>query len=110
MESEIHMEEEDCEEPWNSTLKRLGMLDFEFPELDQVLKYYSQGYHGIDKDGRLVYIERLGRVDPSKLMQGLKNFTKSGRDLIIHLQKSDNDNYPETLHRMVIINVGPGAR
>ncbi|KAJ6513453.1 CRAL-TRIO domain-containing protein [Mycena sanguinolenta] len=37
--------------------------NFEFPELPIVDKYYPQFYHKHDKDGRPVYIERLGLLD-----------------------------------------------
>ncbi|KAJ6187903.1 hypothetical protein N7519_002811 [Penicillium mononematosum] len=41
--------------------------NFEYPEKEEVFKFYPQYYHKTDKDGRPVYIEKLGKIDLNQM-------------------------------------------
>ncbi|KAG1740344.1 CRAL-TRIO domain-containing protein [Suillus lakei] len=51
-------------EQWRQDMKVDDIVrNFDFTEKKQVDQYYPQYYHKIDKDGRPVYIERLGKLN-----------------------------------------------
>ncbi|KAK4262608.1 hypothetical protein QN277_028149 [Acacia crassicarpa] len=50
---------------------RVDMLpkEFKFTEYTEVKKCYPNGYHGVDRHGRPLYIERIGLIDLKRLLE-----------------------------------------
>ncbi|KAL6178346.1 hypothetical protein ACLB2K_049864 [Fragaria x ananassa] len=67
--------------------------EFKFEEYESVKKCYPHGFHGVDRYGRPVYIERIGMVDLNKLLQvtTLERFT---RYHVSEQEKTLNVRYP----------------
>ncbi|KAJ9143228.1 Phosphatidylinositol-phosphatidylcholine transfer protein [Coniochaeta hoffmannii] len=53
----------DCENWRKETNLDEILPTWDYPEKEQMFKYYPQYYHKTDKDGRPVYIEQLGNID-----------------------------------------------
>ncbi|KFK31364.1 hypothetical protein AALP_AA6G102800 [Arabis alpina] len=129
---------------------------FKFEEFGEVKKHYPHGFHKVDRNGRPIYIERLGMVDLNAFMKattieryvkyhikeqektlslrypacsiasekhvsstttildvsgiGMSNFSKPARSLFMEIQKIDSNYYPETLHRLFVVNASSGFR
>lgn len=69
------------------------MQDFTFKEYEEVKKCYPHGFHGVDKFGRPLYIERIGMVDLNTLL----NVTTIDRYVKYHIseqEKTINLRYP----------------
>lgn len=69
------------------------MQDFTYEEYEAVKKCYPQGFHGVDKFGRPLYIERIGMIDLTNLL----NVTTIDRYIKYHIseqEKTLNLRYP----------------
>ncbi|XP_049377116.1 phosphatidylinositol/phosphatidylcholine transfer protein SFH11 [Solanum stenotomum] len=130
--------------------------EFKFEEFNEVKQCYPHGFHGVDRYGRPIYIDRIGMVNLTRLLEvttterfvkyhvseqektlnwrfpacslaakkhiastvsivdvkdvGVSSFSKPARLLFLEIQKIDSHYYPETLHRLFIINAGSGFK
>lgn len=62
-------------------------------EYTEVKKCYPHGYHGVDRHGRPLYMERIGMVDLNKLLQ-VTNIDRFVKYHVSEQEKTMNSRYP----------------
>jgi len=84
-------------EEWRQSFAGAGVdsliKTFEFKEKPQVEKYYPQYYHKTDKEGRPVYIERLGKVNTTEMYK-ITSQDRLLQNLVCEYEKNDRDRLP----------------
>lgn len=67
--------------------------NFDFKEKAEVDKYYPQFYHKTDKDGRPIYIERLGKLD-IKALYAVTTVDRQLKRLVWEYERCLSDRFP----------------
>lgn len=81
-------------EKWRKEFKVDELYEtFEYPEKKEVDAIYPQFYHKIDKDGRPLYIEQLGKLDLNKLYK-VTTPERQLQRLVVEYEKFLRDRLP----------------
>ncbi|OAO94324.1 hypothetical protein AXX17_AT5G46000 [Arabidopsis thaliana] len=105
-------------------IERLGMTDLNaFLKATTIERYVN--YHikeqektmslrypacSIASDKHMKLFNKLFVASSVVLEKGMSNFSKPARSLFMEIQKIDSNYYPETLHRLFVVNASSGFR
>ncbi|KAM0749641.1 hypothetical protein T439DRAFT_314976 [Meredithblackwellia eburnea MCA 4105] len=79
---------------WKESFKVDELYEtFEYTEKAEVDKLYPKFYHKIDKDGRPIYVEQLGKLDLTKLY-AVTTPERQMQSLVVEYEKFQRDRLP----------------